>query len=79
MRVLWAGRDPELEEIDNGAFAQWLRKTDEELAAGLDPGAIGSCQSQVWCCASFHTPAMMSHHGNLNHLFNCLQDSFGFD
>lgn len=31
VRVLWQGRDPEWDELDGGAFAQWLQSCEDEL------------------------------------------------
>ncbi|KAK9817732.1 hypothetical protein WJX72_001373 [[Myrmecia] bisecta] len=48
VRVLWAGRDPELYDIDGGAFYQWLERTEAEARRGDPAGStVGSCQSQI--------------------------------
>ncbi|KAK9791587.1 hypothetical protein WJX73_006684 [Symbiochloris irregularis] len=47
VKVFWDLDAPGLNDVDNGNFAKWLVKTEEELQQGRDPCLVGSCQSQV--------------------------------
>ena len=47
VKVFWGSEAQGLQEVDQGHFARWLHKSEEEISLGLQPSLVGSCQSQV--------------------------------
>lgn len=52
VRVFWGTSAPRIKEVDNGAFAAWLGRAEQEQRQGADPASlVGSCQDQA--CPNF--------------------------
>ena len=48
VKVFWGTQAEKVQDVDNGAFAQWLQRAEQEQRLGADPTAlVGSCQAQV--------------------------------
>lgn len=48
VKVFWGTQADRVQDVDNGAFAHWLQRAEQEQRLGADPAAlVGSCQAQV--------------------------------